>query len=255
MSSPLIIKLGGRVLQSTEHLHQLLTTVEQLARLRPLVLVHGGGDQVQEVLTQLGYTSEKVGGQRVTPAAHIPIVAGVLAGDVNSQLVALAQQHQLNAVGLFLAAGQSISCDIDHSRGSVGIPCPNDATLLELLLDNNFLPIMSSIGISPTGERLNVNADLAAAAVAQLLHADLILLTDVPGILDQHGELIDTIDAEHADALIAAGTVRDGMLVKLKAALQAAQASRRSIAVAGWQDAKALTRLAKGEAAGTRIRL
>src|SRR5690554_7464927 len=100
---------------------------------------------------------------------------------------------------------------------------------------------MSSIGISPTGERLNVNADLAAAAVAQLLHADLILLTDVPGILDQHGELIDTIDAEHADALIAAGTVRDGMLLKLKAALQAARASRRSIAVTGWHDAMSLS--------------
>src|SRR5690554_8135205 len=114
---------------------------------------------------------------------------------------------------------------------------------------------MSSIGISPTGERLNVNADLAAAAVAQLLHADLILLTDVPGVLDQHGELVDTIDAEHADALIAAGTARDGMLVKLKAALQAAQASRRSIAGVGWQAAQALARWGKGEAAGTRIRL
>lgn len=255
MSSPLVIKVGGRVLQNADHLHQLLTTIEQLARLRALVLVHGGGDQVQNLLNQLGFTSEKVDGQRITLTEHIPVVTGVLAGDINSQLVALAQQHQLNAVGLTLAAGHSVTCEVAHSRGCVGVPSPHDATLLELLLDKNFLPIISSIGVGPNGERLNVNADLAAAAIAQLLHADLILLTDVPGILDHQGGLIDTIDAHHAQTLMTNGTVRDGMLVKLTAALQAAQASRRSIAVAGWQDAKALTRLARGEAAGTRIRL
>jgi acetylglutamate kinase len=255
MTSPLVIKLGGRVLQSASNLERLLKTVQQLALLRPLILVHGGGDQVEALLLQLGHTSLKVDGQRITPAVQMPIVAGVLAGDVNTQLVALAQQHQLNAVGLTLGAGHSIACDVDANRGAVGIPKPNDAKLLQVLLDQNFLPILSSIGASDSGERLNVNADLAAAAVAQLMHADLILLTDVPGILDKNGDLIETILADEADALIADGTVRDGMLVKLNAAVQAARASRRSIAVAGWQDAKALTRLARGEAAGTRIRL
>ena len=255
MTTPLVIKLGGRVLQSEQNLDALLAIVAQLTQLRPLVLVHGGGDQVEALLLQLGHTSLKVDGQRITPAAHMPIVAGVLAGDVNSQLVARAQQHQLNGVGLSLAAGQSIRCEVDTKRGAVGIPQPAHATLLQLLLDRNFLPIISSIGVSDSGERLNVNADLAAAAVAQLLHADLILLTDVPGILDKNGELIETIYVDQAEALIADGTVRDGMLVKLSAAVQAAQASRRSIAVAGWQDAKALTRLARGEAAGTRIRI
>lgn len=254
MSTPLVIKLGGRVLQSQDNLHALLTIIAQLATLRPLVLVHGGGDQVEALLLQLDHNSLKVDGQRITPSAHIPIVAGVLAGDVNSQLVASAQQHQLNAVGLTLAAGHSIRCDVDHERGAVGIPTPNQPALLQLLLDQNFLPILSSIGGDDAGNRLNVNADLAAAAVAKLLHADLILLTDVPGILDKHGELIETIAVDQVPALIADGTVRDGMLVKLNAAVQAATASRRSIAVAGWQDAKALTRLAKGEAAGTRIR-
>lgn len=254
MSAPLVIKLGGRVLQSHSNLNALLTIIAQLAHLRPLVLVHGGGDQVEALLEQLGHTSLKVDGQRITPAAQIPIVAGVLAGDVNSQLVAVAQLHQLNAVGLTLAAGHSVRCEVDTTRGAVGIPQPNQPALLQLLLDKNFLPIVSSIGADDAGNRLNVNADLAAAAVAQLLYADLILLTDVPGILDQDGELIESVSVDQAPALIADGTVRDGMLVKLNAAVQAATASRRSIAVAGWQDAKALTRLAKGEAAGTRIR-
>ncbi|WP_417666511.1 acetylglutamate kinase [Pseudidiomarina sp.] len=251
----LVLKLGGRVLQNAKNLSALLSTVQQLAQLRPLVLVHGGGDQVEQMLLQLGHTSLKVDGQRITPTAQMPIVAGVLAGDINSQLVALAQQHQLNAVGLTLADGQSVRCDIDSSRGAVGVPFPNNAALLTLLLAHNYVPILSSIGVSADGQRLNVNADLAAAAITQLLDADLVLLTDVPGILDKHGALIDSISIDHAEALIADGTVRDGMLVKLNAAVQAAQASRRSIAVAGWQNAKALTRLAQGKAAGTRIHL
>ncbi len=252
--TPLVLKLGGRVLTSEDSLQQLLTVIAKLAQLRALVIVHGGGDQVQSMLQQLGFNSEKSAGQRITPAEHMPIVAGVLAGDINSQLCALAQQHGLASVGLTLAAGASVSCEVDTVRGAVGIPSPGQPHLLQQLIDKHFLPILSSVGTSNNGERLNVNADLAAAAVAQLLHADLILLTDVPGILDQQGHLIETITIDQAAALIENGTVRDGMVVKLNAAVQAAQASRRSIAVAGWQDAKVLTRLAKGEAAGTRIK-
>jgi acetylglutamate kinase len=253
MSTPLVIKLGGKVLTDTDSLHHLLTIIAKLAQIRALVLVHGGGEQVQQLLEQLGQQSVKSGGQRITPVSHIPIVAGVLAGDVNSQLCAQAQLHGLNAVGLTLFAGHSVRCQVDNQRGAVGIPQPGESKLLEQLIDQNFVPVISSVGVSTTGQRLNVNADLAAASIAQLLQADLILLTDVPGILDQHGQLIEHIHADQAAVLIADGTVRDGMQVKLEAALQTAHASRRSIAVAGWQDANALTRLAKGEAAGTRI--
>ncbi|MFC0445465.1 acetylglutamate kinase [Pseudidiomarina halophila] len=254
MTTPLVIKLGGRVLTDAAALNALFSTVHKLAALRPLVLVHGGGDQVQDLLQRLGEVSTKTAGQRVTPAGHMPIVAGVLAGDVNSQLCAVAQQHGLKSVGLTLQAGETLICAVDTSRGAVGIPTPNSSKLLQLLIDSDYLPILSSIGVSADGQRLNVNADLAAAAVAQVLHADLILLTDVAGILDRDGLLIDSINATQAPQLISDGVVRDGMVVKLNAALQAAQHSRRSIAVAGWQDANALTRLAKGEAAGTRIR-
>lgn len=255
MTTPLVIKLGGRALQDAAALEHVLTILVRLAAIRTLVVVHGGGDQVQQQLEQLGFQSAKVAGQRVTLETHMPIVAGVLAGDVNSALCAVGQKLGLNTVGLTLFAGHSIRCEVNSVLGAVGNPEPGDATLLQLLLDQNFVPVISSIGVSASGQRLNVNADLAAAAVAQLLHADLILLTDVPGILDQQGQLIETIRAEQAEALLADGTIRDGMVVKLNAALAAAKASRRSIAVAGWQDATALTRLAKGEAAGTRIRI
>ncbi|CAB0151438.1 Acetylglutamate kinase [Pseudidiomarina piscicola] len=254
MSVPLVIKLGGKMLQDEAALAQFFTTVQRLAALRPLTLVHGGGAQVQSLLERLGTVSQKLDGQRITPADHMPIVAGVLAGDVNSQLCAIAAQHGLQSVGLTAQAGAMLKCDIDSKRGAVGHPQAGSSHLLQLLIDNDYLPIVSSIGISPDGQRLNINADLAAAAIAQALHADLILLTDVEGILDHNGQLIESITAAQAPALISEGVVREGMVVKLNAALQAALQSRRSIAVAGWHDANALTRLAKGEAAGTRIR-
>ncbi|EKE80888.1 acetylglutamate kinase [Idiomarina xiamenensis] len=252
-SSVLVLKVGGRLLQQSEALSALLQVCQRIQQQRPLLLVHGGGEQIEHWLQQFQFSSTKVDGQRVTPAAHIPVIAGALAGDLNSQLVAVAQQAGLNAVGLTLAAGASIRCQIDHSRGCVGIPEAADKHLLETLLAQGFTPIMASLAQAADGQRLNVNADLAAAAVARLVDGDLVLLTDVDGILDKQGRLIDTINSQQAQQLIADGTVVGGMRVKLDAALSAAQHSRRSIAVAGWQHASNLLRLANGEQSGTRI--
>lgn len=256
---PFVIKLGGRLFDHTEALQALLLACAEIQKVRPLVLVHGGGDQVTAQLRAAGFYADnaepKLAGQRITAAEHIPVIAGVLAGDLNSQLCALAQQAQLNAVGLTLAAGHSISCTLDASRGAVGIPAPNQPQLLEGLLAQGFTPIISSLGTGPDGQRLNVNADLAAAAVARLIGADLALLTDVAGILAANGDLLPSITSAEATPLIQSGVVQGGMLVKLTAALDTARASRRSIAVAGWQNASALIELAQGHAVGTRILL
>lgn len=253
LPTALVIKLGGRALDDMQALQPLLKTVINIQQSRPVVLVHGGGDQVSALLAQLGLSSEKVAGQRVTPAAHIPYIAAVLAGDVNSQLTALAQQLGLRSVGLPLFAGGSTYANVDASRGAVGIPQPGDKQLLVSLLEQGYLPVMSSLGLSRDGHRLNCNADLAAACIAELLDADLVLLTDVAGILDQQQHLISSINAAQAAHYIESSVVRDGMQVKLEAALAVAQKSRRSIAVASWQDPQALLDLAEGRAAGTRI--
>ncbi|MEX1221648.1 MAG: acetylglutamate kinase [Idiomarina sp.] len=256
---PLVIKLGGRLFDHAHALQDLLLVCAEIHTIRPLVLVHGGGDQVTAQLRALGFYpasgEPKLGGQRVTALEHIPAIAGVLAGDLNSQLCALAQQAQLNAVGLTLAAGNSISCTLDASRGAVGIPIPSQPQLLQTLLEKGFTPIISSLGVSSAGQRLNVNADLAAATVACLIDADLALLTDVDGILTANGDLIPTITSAQATPLIDSGVVQGGMLVKLTAALDTARASRRSIAVAGWRNASALIELAQGHHVGTRILL
>lgn len=250
---PWVIKVGGRALQPA-HLPQLAQSLAAVLPIRPLVLVHGGGDQISAALATAGVVSEqKVNGQRLTAAADIPIIAGVLAGDLNSQLVAALQQYQVNAVGLTLNAGFSTSCTEASALGAVGEPLPDDPRLLELLTACGYVPVLASLGTSATGARLNVNADLAAGAIAQLLNADLVLLSDVAGILDANAQLVPELNAAKATALQAEGTLAGGMIVKVQAALKAAQAARRSIAVASWQDPQALLALAHGQAAGTRV--
>lgn len=250
---PWVVKVGGRALQPA-YLPQLAQSLAAVLPVRPLVIVHGGGDQISAALATAGVAAEqKIGGQRLTHAAHIPLIAGVLAGDLNSQLVAALQQQQVNAVGLTLNAGFSTSCVAQAALGAVGEPLPDDPRLLELLTACGYVPVLASLGTSAAGERVNVNADLAAGAIAQLLNADLILLSDVAGILDANGELVKELNAAKANALQAEGTLAGGMIVKVQAALKTAQAARRSIAVASWQDPQALLALAHGHAAGTRV--
>ena len=188
--TPLVLKMGGRLLEDMQALDALLTVIKGLAAEYPLVLVHGGGAQVDSWLATFGFTTEKIDGQRVSPPAQMPVIAGALAGAVNGLMVARAQLAGLNAVGLTLAAGHSLKFDINHQLGAVGIAKANDGTLVNTLLHSGFVPVFSSIGQSDDGQLLNVNADIAAAAICQLVGGTLVLLTDVPGILDSEGKLI-----------------------------------------------------------------
>jgi len=256
-SIPLVIKIGGAIFNRSAQLQGLLSACAEMQKLRPVVIVHGGGTQITAQLQALGLsdaaTPKQSGGQRLTTTAQIPAIAGVLAGDLNSALCVQAQQVGLNPVGLTLFDGHSTQCDVDADKGAVGIPKPDQPQLLEHLLACGFTPILSSLGADASGNRLNVNADLAAAAIAQLLQADLTLLTDVAGILTAAGDLIPHINQITAIDLIRTGVVAGGMQVKLEAALAVAKVSRRSIAVAGWQHASDLVALAQGHHVGTRI--
>lgn len=125
--------------------------------------------------------------------------------------------------------------------------------LLNTLLSAGYLPVVSSIGITAQGDLMNVNADQAATALAQTLGADLILLSDVSGILDGKGQRIAEMTAEKAEQLIAQGIITDGMIVKVNAALDAARALGRPVDIASWRHAEQLPALFNGVAIGTRI--
>ena len=253
MKKPLVIKIGGTILEKDSALTELLKVVSQLKN-QAVVLVHGGGCVVDDMLAQANFITVKKNGLRVTPKEQMPLISGVLAGTVNKSIVATAVSLKIPAVGLALTDGNMVSCQLsDQSLGQVGIPKAQSSKLIDTLLKANFFPIISSIGALDSGELVNVNADDAAVIVCQLLNADLLLLTDVNGVRDAKGQYLSSLNSQQANALIDEGVIAGGMTAKVNAALQAARQLRRSIAVASWQSPEQIIDLLNGESIGTRI--
>ncbi|ACZ75082.1 MULTISPECIES: acetylglutamate kinase [Dickeya] len=254
--NPLIIKLGGVLLDSEEALERLFTALVAYRQQhqRPLVIVHGGGCLVDDLMKKLSLPVVKKNGLRVTPADQIDIITGALAGSANKTLLAWAIRHGINAVGLSLAdGGSTVVTQLNDELGHVGKAQAGSPALLNTLLSAGYLPVISSIGITVGGELMNVNADQAATALAQTLGADLILLSDVSGILDGKGQRIAEMTAGKAEELIAQGIITDGMIVKVNAALDAARALGRPVDIASWRHAEQLPMLFNGVSIGTRI--
>lgn len=250
---PLVIKIGGAILEKASALKALLVELAKIEG-QQVVLVHGGGSSVDAQLAQAGFTTEKKDGKRITPAEQMPIIAGTLSGFVNKTIVGQANELNLNAVGLSLGDGQMVTCTLaDPELGNVGTPSPKQKALLISLLAAGFFPIVSSIGALDNGELVNVNADDAAVAICQLLEAELLLLTDVPGVKGAEGEWLTELGSEEAADLIAQGVIAGGMTAKVNAALLAANQLQRSIAVASWQSPEKIADLVKGKNVGTRI--
>ncbi|HAW92280.1 TPA: acetylglutamate kinase, partial [Candidatus Azambacteria bacterium] len=124
---PLVIKMGGRLLQERPALDALLAVCHQLKQQRPVVLVHGGGDQVDQWLARFGFTTEKIDGQRVSPAEQMPVITGALDGAVNAGLVSRAMLQGLNPVGLNLSAGSSLQFTVNSKLGAVGLAKAKDS--------------------------------------------------------------------------------------------------------------------------------
>lgn len=254
MTLPLVIKLGGAALESNETLTKLfsaLQSVQQQSR-RSIVIVHGGGYLVDDLLQRLQLTSTKKNGLRVTPPEQIPVIAGALAGTANKMLQGEAVKAGLKTVGLSLADGGLCKVEqLDPELGAVGKVTPGDSSLLQAILATHTLPIISSIGLTDAGSLMNVNADQAAVAVAGALDAELVLLSDVSGVLDGKGQLLASLTEQQANELIQGQIITDGMIVKVQAALQAASDLSRPIQVASWRYPEKLEQLFAGQIVGT----
>lgn len=253
---PLVIKLGGAALSSPDTLERFFDAVSEYRAFakRQLVIVHGGGYLIDEILTAHGQTSEIKQGLRVTPKQHINLVVGALAGTANKLLQAKARSCGIQSVGLSLADGGLCSITpLSAELGFVGKATPKDPTLLHAVLATDSLPIISSIGITNEGELMNVNADQAAVAVAGVLDAELVLLSDVSGVLDGKGVLLPALNEIKAVTLIESGVIRGGMIVKVNAAFDAARLLGRSIEVASWRYPEKLFMLFGGSNIGTRF--
>lgn len=256
MKTPLVIKLGGAALSCSETLAKVfgaMNTYRSEAE-RPLVLVHGGGYLVDDLLKKLALTSVKKQGLRVTPADQIDYVTGALAGTANKLLLAEARKAKIKSCGLSLADGGLCQVSqLDPELGAVGEASAGDPSLLQAVLAADCVPIISSIGISDQGELMNVNADQAAVAVATTLGAELVLLSDVSGVLDGKGHLLPCLTELDAQHLMEKGVITDGMVVKVNAAFAAARELGKPVEIATWRYPEKLTQLFDGQQIGTRF--
>ena len=231
MSGPLVLKLGGELLESPADRARIAQRASALAAHRPLVLVHGGGRAIDAELDRRSIAPRKVDGLRITDRPTLDVVIAVLAGLANTELVAALVAEGVPAVGLTgVDAAWGRAARVPAHRpasgpsvdlGYVGDPAEPDTSLIELLLVHGYVPVVASLGIeaashSPTV--LNVNADVMACRLAAALGgSELVIAGTTPGVLDGEGRSMPLLDIAAIDALIAAGTATAGMIAKLTA--------------------------------------
>ncbi|MEI7743836.1 MAG: acetylglutamate kinase [Chloroflexota bacterium] len=251
MSEIVVVKLGGTTLADQQ---QVLREVAKVARKRPVVLVHGGGKRMTEWLERLGIESRFENGLRITDPAALEVAAAVLRGVVNSELVAALRDAGCDAVGLSGVDGGLLIGQRVPNVGLVATVTGVRRDLIDSLLVGGQVPVVAPLARDEEGVVCNVNADDAAAGLAAGLGArQLVLMTDVDGIRDASGQKLDSITPEQAAALIADGTIRGGMIPKVKAALAALAWEGSEAIIADGSADDALTRALEDPTFGTRV--
>ncbi len=212
----------------------------KLVGLNPVV-VHGGGPQIEDLLKRVGKKGEFIQGMRVTDAETMDLVEMVLGGQVNKDIVNLINQAGGKAVGLTGKDGRFIRARklMMESKekpgdvidiGQVGEITQIDPSLIAFLDSGDFIPVIAPIGVGADGETYNINADVVAGKLAEVLKAEkLVLLTNTPGVLDRQGNLLTGLTPKKIDDLVADGTLSGGMLPKIASALDAARSGVRSV--------------------------
>ncbi|HKK06158.1 MAG TPA: acetylglutamate kinase [Gammaproteobacteria bacterium] len=267
----MVIKYGGNAM-TDEGLKQGFArdiVLMKLVGMNPVV-VHGGGPQIGNMLKQVGKESRFVEGMRVTDSETMDVVEMVLGGLVNKEIVNLINRQGGRAVGLTGKDGDLIrarkltfkSTDPEMNAseivdiGHVGEVASIEASVVDMLVHGDFIPVIAPIGVGEDGQSYNINADLVAGRLAETLHAEkLILLTNTQGVLDGHGSLLTGLSARDVEALIADGTIHGGMLPKIHCAIDAVNAGVRSAHIIdGRVEHAVLLEIFTDEGVGTLIR-
>ena len=232
----IVVKYGGNAMTDDKLKESFAEDVVmlKLVGMNPVV-VHGGGPQIEQLLAKIGKKGEFVQGMRVTDAETMDIVEMVLAGQVNKEIVELINHAGVKAVGLtgqdggLIRARKMTLSSRDNPGeqidiGQVGEIETIDPSVIQTLSASGFVPVIAPIGSGRDGETYNINADVVAGKVAEVLKAEkLVLLTNTPGVLDKNGNLITGLTARKIDDLFADGTISGGMLPKISSALEAAK--------------------------------
>ena len=213
-----------------------------------VVVVHGGGPQIGELLSRLNIESEFVNGMRVTDSATMDVVQMVLGGLVNPDIVSLINTHGGRAVGVTGKDGNLIQAEkmpMTIASNDAGASAPEiidighvgsitniHVDVLNTLVQSEFIPVIAPVGVGKDGESYNINADIVAGAIAGALNAEkLVLLTNTPGILDADNATLSSLNKAQVEALIADGTISEGMLPKVECALDAVSGGVNSVTI------------------------
>lgn len=217
-----VIKFGGSLLTDRSARANFLKDVAKTVRSRHVVLIHGGGPEINAALEKMGIPPRFINGRRVTDDATITVVENVLSGQVNKALVGELFSVGVSAVGVSGRDGRLVCAKPVPGLGRVGAPTRVEPGLLTTLLKEGFLPVVSSVASDQDGRALNVNADEVASAIAVSLRADrLIFLTDVAGVLDAAQRTIPVLKCRNIARLIDDGVISGGMIPKSLSCRQA----------------------------------
>ena len=231
------------------------------------VVVHGGGPQIDDALRKIGKAGTFIQGMRVTDDETMEVVEWVLGGEVQQDIVMMINQFGGQAVGLtgkdggLIKAKKLMIADKDDPSkqidiGFVGEISSINPAVVKALQDDAFIPVISPIGFGEDGRAYNINADLVAGKMAEILHAEkLVMMTNIPGVMNSKGELLTDLSAKEIDALFADGTISGGMLPKISSALDAARSGVNSVHIIdGRIEHSLLLEILTEQAFGTMIR-
>jgi len=238
----IVIKYGGSAMTDSllKDCFARDVVLLKLVGMNPVV-VHGGGPQIDDLLKRVGKQGQFIQGMRVTDEETMDIVEMVLGGAVNKEIVNMINRHGGKAVGLtgqdggFIRARKLLMPNKEKPEemidiGLVGDITSIDPSVIAFLDTGDFIPVIAPIGVGPEGESYNINADVVAGKLAEILQAEkLILLTNTPGVLDKDGRLLTGLTPKQIDDMVADGTLSGGMLPKIGSALDAARSGVRSV--------------------------
>ena len=246
VAKSIVIKYGGNAMTDNtlkNHFAQDVVLLKQMG-LNP-VIIHGGGPQISQMLQRVGKESQFIDGMRVTDSETMEIVSMVLGATVNQEIVRLIQKNGAKAVGLtgfdgkLIQAKKLTSVDLGHVGEVVNVK----PELINLLINQQYIPIIAPMGTDDNGVVYNINADLVAGAIAASLKAaKLIMLTNTAGILDKDNNLIAKLDADLVFQLIEDGTINSGMLPKINTALDAVTAGVNAVNIIDGREKHAILR-------------
>jgi len=264
----IVIKYGGNAMVE-ERLKESFARDVILLKLVGMnpVVVHGGGPQIDEALKKIGKTGTFIQGMRVTDEETMEVVEWVLGGEVQQDIVMLINHFGGQAVGLtgkdggLIRAKKLLVPDENKAGATIDLGFVGEIeainpAVVKALQDDAFIPVISPIGFSEEGQAYNINADLVAGKMAEILHAEkLVMMTNIPGVMDKKGTLLTDLTAREIDALFADGTISGGMLPKISSALDAAKSGVNSVHIIdGRIEHSLLLEILTEQAFGTMIR-